>query len=108
MAPGRGWQRVLDDNPWHPVLVYPPVQVERRHDHGSPVTRSLLPVVVRQDPALSAAPAAVYFLDLDELVRRDAPRLLVVPAGRRRLVVLGSAARRSARRPSAVRTTPSR
>lgn len=73
MAAGRGWQRVLDDNPWHPVLVYPPVQVQRRHDHGSPVTRALLPVVVRQDPARSGAPAAVYFLDLDALVRRDAP-----------------------------------
>ncbi len=73
MAAPRARQRVLDDNPWHPVLVYPPVQVQRRHDHGGPVTLSLLPVVVRQDPALSAAPPAVYFLDLDELVRRHAP-----------------------------------
>lgn len=73
LAAPRVSQRVLDDNPWHPVLVYPPVQVQRRHDHGTPVTLSLLPVVVRQDPALSAAAPAVYFLDLDELVRRHAP-----------------------------------
>lgn len=73
MSAPRARQRVLDDNPWHPVLVYPPVQVQRRHDHGAPITLSLLPVVVRQDPALSAAAPAVYFLDLDELVRRDAP-----------------------------------
>ena len=92
MPAGRSRQRVLDDNPWHPVLVYPPVHVERRHDHGSPVTRALLPVVVRQDPALSATPAAVYFLDLDELVRRDAPPswwCLLDDDG----IVLGSAAR---------------
>lgn len=73
LAASRARQRVLDDNPWHPVLVYPPVHVQRRHDHGSPVTRALLPVVVRQDPALTSAPPAVYFLDLDQLVRRDAP-----------------------------------
>lgn len=73
MSAPRARQRVLDDNPWHPVLVYPPVQVQRRHDHGAPVPLTLLPVVVRQDPALSAAAPAVYFLDLDELVRRDAP-----------------------------------
>ncbi|MBK8167098.1 MAG: HAMP domain-containing histidine kinase [bacterium] len=73
MAATRARQRVLDDNPWHPVLVYPPVQVQRRHDHGAPVVLTLLPVVVRQDAGLSAAPPAVYFLDLDELVRRDAP-----------------------------------
>lgn len=74
MTAPRARQRVLDDNPWHPVLVYPPVQVQRRHDHGAPVTLSLLPVVVREDPSLSTAPPAVYFLDLAELVRRDAPR----------------------------------
>lgn len=73
LAARRSRQRVLDDNPWHPVLVYPPVQVERRADHGSPVTRSLLPVVVRQDPRQAGAPAAVYFLDLEQLVQRDAP-----------------------------------
>lgn len=73
MSAPRARQRVLDDNPWHPVLVYPPVQVQRRHDHGAPIALSLLPVVVRQDPALSSAAPAVYFLDLDKLVRRDAP-----------------------------------
>ena len=73
LAAGRAWRRVLDDNPWHPVLVYPPVDVARRHDHGGPATRSLLPVVVRQDPEKVGAPPAIYFLDLDELVRRDAP-----------------------------------
>jgi signal transduction histidine kinase len=73
LGAGRGWRRVLDDNPWRPVLVYPPVQVERRHDHGGPATLSLLPVVVRQDPERSGTPAAVYFLDLEKLVRRDAP-----------------------------------
>jgi signal transduction histidine kinase len=73
MSAGRSWKRVLDDNPWHPVLVYPPVQVARRHDHGGPATRSLLPVVVRQGPGDAGPPAAVYFLDLESLVRRDAP-----------------------------------
>jgi signal transduction histidine kinase len=77
LAARRNRQRVLDDNPWHPVLVYPPVQVERRADHGSPVTLSLLPVVVRQDPRQypqqNRTPAAVYFLDLEKLAGRDAP-----------------------------------
>lgn len=74
MAGSQARQRVMDDNPWHPVLVYQPVQVQRRHDHGPPVTLSLLPVVVRGDAAQPGAPPAVYFLDLDRLVRRDAPR----------------------------------
>lgn len=70
---GHQRQRVLDENPWHPVLVYPPVQVERHHGHGSPVTRALLPVAVRQLSAATDAAPAVYFLDLDKLVRRDPP-----------------------------------
>lgn len=70
---GRQRQRVLDENPWHPVLVYPPVHVERHHGHGTPVTRALLPVAVRQVAGTADTAPTVYFLDLDKLVRRDPP-----------------------------------